>query len=165
MPRYLLSSQAFLDICRRQGKPAEKWLERVRRDGVDARDVCISAVAPMNALGLIAAMIARERAGGAASKALPHLRRLETNVREFVRDLAEDDCIVPMDHHIAEQWGVLLDTEIAYVEPDGRSEEIGSAAKLEIATAIVGRHGIPFTYVIEEQAAYADLPGLLLESP
>lgn len=161
MPRFLLSSQAFLDIATRQGRPAEKWLEAVTLGGVEARDVCISAVAPMNALGMIAAGIA----AAGASKELLQWRRLEKNARELVQDFAQDDRIVPMDHHIAEQWGILLDTEITYVLADGTPEKVPSATKLEIATAIVGRHGIPFIYVAQKQSAHDDLPGLLVESP
>jgi hypothetical protein len=165
VPRYLLSSQAVLDIARKQGRPAEKWLEAATQANVDARDVCISAVAPMNVLGIIAGEIARARTDSGASKHLPEWRRLETNVRNFVQDLAADDRIVPMDHHIAEQWGILLDTEIVYADAGGLPYKVGSAEKLEIATAIVGRHGIPFAYVTSEQAAHADLPGLAVESP
>ena len=163
MARYLLSSNAVLDIVRKQGKPAQRWLEAVTAAGTDARDVCISAVVPMNVLGLLEMKIAEARAG--ASKSLPALRDLEENFRNYVLDLAADDRIVPMDHHIAERWGILLNSEITYVDAEGRPYSIGSAEKLEIATAIVGRHGIPFVYVTQKQAAHADLPGLVVESP
>ncbi len=165
MPRYLLSSQALLDIARKQGKPAEKWLEKVALAGVDARDVCISAVAPMNVLGFIGLQAAGARADRALSKTLPAWRDLEDNFRNYVLDLAADDRIVPMDHHVADRWGILLDSEIRYSDSAGGSYAIGSAEKLEIATAMIGRNGIPFIYVTERQEAHDDLPGLLVESP
>jgi predicted nucleic acid-binding protein len=162
--RYLLSSQSLLDIARRQGRPAEKWLESATEQGVDARDVCISAVAPMNVLGLVQAEIAKAAASRTPS-ALLAWRTLEDNIRNYVLDLAADDRIVPMDHHIAERWGILLDCEIQYIDPAGVPYAIGSAEKLEIATAMIGRHGIPFIYVAEKQDVHATLAELVVESP
>lgn len=165
MPRYLLSSHSLLDIVRKQGKPAEKWLEKIKKAGIDASDVCISAVAPMNVLGLIAIEVAKAKADRALSRNLPVWHDLEDNFRNYVMDLAADDCIVAMDQHIAERWGILLDSEIRYSDSSGGSYAIGSAEKLEIATAMIGRNGIPFIYVTERQAAHAELPGLVVESP
>ncbi len=83
----------------------------------------------------------------------------------MVSDFAKRERIVPIDTEVADRWGWLLDMEIEYIAATGKPYLIGSAQKVEIATAIVGRRGIPFVYVDYFQKSHSEIDDLDVLNP
>jgi hypothetical protein len=162
MARYLLSSASIFEIIQNHGLPAEKWLAEVSKRGISQIDIYISAVAQTavrRQLRLFSEDPARSPFEPAA------LMQLSRNATAFFETYENaDDQIVAVDHIIAERWSELLDISIAYLF-DGQPEPIGAVQKIEIATAIVGRHNLSFAFVERAHPDLLKLPGLSIEDP
>jgi hypothetical protein len=166
--RYLLSSRTVLDIIQRNGKPGEQWLKAVTAAyRVTAQDVCISAVTPMSVRGEIDRRIDETKAGQVDKDfSLDDLLQMRRNADAFFDEYAGENRIVEISADVADRWGDLLDQRLTYTDATtGKSQDIGSVLKLEIATAIVGRKGISFTYVERAQACHGGIGGLRVEDP
>jgi hypothetical protein len=165
--RYLLSSRTVLDILQRNGKPGERWLQAVTAAyRVMAQDVCVSAVTPMSVRGEIDRRIAETKAG-AGDRDFSHdsLLLMRRNAADFFDEYAVENRIVEISAAIADRWGDLLDQRFIYTDATGQPQDIGSVLKLEFATAIIGRKGIPFTYVERAQTCHGQIEGLRVEDP
>ncbi|EHK54850.1 hypothetical protein [Allomesorhizobium alhagi] len=163
MAAYLLGSQAVLDIAKNLNLPAEKWLRAAGERRIIEDDLCISSVVPMTVMHTIDSWIheaRRQRSGSLAA-----LGAMKRNAERFLGAFMQNDRIIPMDHKIAERWGDLLDMDIVYADEDGATYGVGSAEKVELATASVGRDGRPFIYVDRLQAAHTLVPNLVVECP
>jgi len=167
MARYLLSSRTLLDIIQRKGQPGEVWLSaKVKQHGLIARDICVSAVAPMAVPREIDRRIASMKGGTPDPHfTLDDLHRMRRNADAMFREFGAKDRIVAITAPVAERWGDLLDQAIEYVDPQGSRYKIGSVQKLEIATAIVGRDHIPYAYVERAQVSHGGIDGLTVEDP
>lgn len=168
MARYLLSSRTVLDIIQRKGRPGEQWLKAATAAyRMTAQDVCISAVTPMSVRGEIDRRIAETRAGEVDKDfSLDDLLQMRRNAEAFFEEHAGENRIVEISAAVADRWGDLLDQSLTYADPaTGKPQAIGSVLKLEIATAIVGRKGISFTYVERAQACHGGIGGLRVEDP
>ncbi len=163
MTPYLLSSQSVLDIVKRLGLPAERWLEAATSRGLYEDDICISAVVPMTVTHTIDMEIAAARA--ARDPTLASLGKMKTNAQRFLAAFQQNDRIVAMDQRIAVRWGDLLDMTITYADPNGVAYEIESSEKVELATASIGRDGRGFVYVDRRQTAHEAIPDLVVECP
>lgn len=163
MAAYLLSSQTVLDIAKKLNLPAERWLRGAAERRIIEDDLCISAVVPMTVMHTVDLWIseARRRRGGNLA-ALGAVRR---NAERFLGGFMQNERIIPMDHKIAERWGDLLDMDLIFADEDGGAYGAGSAEKVELATASVGRDGRPFIYIDRLQDAHALIPNLVVECP
>ena len=171
MARYLLSSRTMLDIIQRKGQPGEKWLNAAAKRGITAADICISAVCPMALRVEIERLIEKERKNkeektGKTDFSLDDLRIMQRNSHEFIQEYAKDNRVIEASMSVADRWGDLLDQELEYLDlATNKPFLIGSVQKLEIATAIVGRHDIGFTYVERAQDVHRHINGLVVEDP
>ena len=156
MAAYLLSSQTVLDIAKKLNLPAERWLRAAAERRIIENDLCISAVVPMTVMHTVDLWIseARRRRGGN----LAALGAMKRNAERFLGGFMQNERIIPMDHKIAERWGDLLDMDLVFADEDGGTYGAGSAEKVELATASVGRDGRPFIYVDRLQDAHALVP-------
>jgi hypothetical protein len=155
-----------LDIVQKRQQPGELWLRAaVRKHGLIARDVCISAVTPMAVRRELARRVALIK-GGSPDPLFSHddLLQMTRNTDLLIRDYAGDDRIIPISSAIADRWGDLLEQKIEYQDDAGETYAIGSVQKLEIATAIVGRDNIGYLYVERAQNAFVGINGLVIEA-
>lgn len=163
MTPYLLSAQTVLDIIKRLDLPAERWLASVGEKHVFEDDICISCVVPMTIMHSIDLWIAQARA--ARDPQLPSLGLLKKNAQIYLASFMQNERVIPMDEKIAERWGELLDVDINFLDEDGTDFAVGASEKVELATASIGRQGVPFIYVDRRQEAHASVPGLVIECP
>lgn len=156
----------MFDIVKRRNLDAEIWLEAADSRNIYADDICISAVAPMTIRWELERALEQAKANPAATELpVPTIRDFMDQANRLFEDFARDGRIIPMDHQVASRWGDLLDMKITYRAPDGSSFDLGSATKVEIATALIGRGDFPFVYVDYHQDAHKDIPGLSVENP
>jgi hypothetical protein len=166
MTRYLLSSQCVFDIIKRQNLDAEIWLETADSRKIYDDDICISAVAPMTIRWELEELLEKAKADPAAALIpVPVLRSFIDQANRFFDHFAHGDRIIAMDHNIAKRWGDLLDMKITFQDPSGNPYDVGSAQKVELATALVGRAGFPLVYVDYRQPGLQTVPNLSLEHP
>ncbi|MGX5721453.1 hypothetical protein [Shinella zoogloeoides] len=163
MPSYLLGSQTVLDIAKNLDLPAERWLRAAGEKRINEDDLCVSAVVPMTVMHTIDMLIhdaRKERRGNLAA-----LGAMKRNAERFLGGFMQNERIIPMDHRIAERWGELLDMDLVFVDEDGATRSVGSAEKVELATASIGRDGRPFIYVERQQDDHLLIPSLVVECP
>jgi hypothetical protein len=163
MPSYLLGSQTVLDIAKNLDLPAEKWLRAAGERRINEDDLCISSVVPMTVMHAIDTFIhdaRKERNGNLAA-----LGAMKRNAERFLGGFMQNERIIPMDHRIAERWGELLDMDLVFVDEDNVTRHVGSAEKVELATASIGRDGRPFIYVDRQQEEHPLIPNLVVECP
>ncbi len=166
MTPFLLSSQTVLDIAKKQNLPAERWLEAATSRGIYEEDICISAVVPMTVMHTIEQQIAIARKSRSTIEpTVASLGIVKTNAQRFITAFHASDRIVPMDHLIAGRWGDLLNMELVFTDEHGVTYEVGSSEKIELATASVGRDGLPFVYVDRAQITHSTIPNLDVECP
>lgn len=156
MPRYLLSTQALLDVAKQAGLPAQRWLEAAGARGIQSSDVHISAVSPM--------ILTRAFRQAEQSPAHDAVRRA---CESLVKRFAQAGQVVPVTQEIADRWGELLEYELSYTNAAGESKLFDSHEKLVMATAIEGIDGRPFVLVSRRHPAHGALKplGLQLEDP
>lgn len=167
MARYILSSRTLLDIIQHKGLSGEQWLRNIsNRPDVQEGDICLSAVTPMNVERQLDKMVLALRAGEECGGfTLNDCATLQANLTRFVASLEKSERIVPISCAIARKWGVLMDQRIEFIDQENQTYDIGSAQKLEIATAIIGRNRITYKYVERKQPGFDGISDLSWEDP
>lgn len=167
MPRYLLSTRTLLALATGRDSPERRWMDGAAAKGVVNSDIYYSAVAPMRLNRDLDDRIAAARSGQPLLDGdnVPDLQLVRSNAARLFANYQP----IPVSVEIADMWGSLLDTRMEYsrLKPD-RSVELeafSSSEKLEMATAIVGEHGISLTYVDQVAPGHDLITGLRVENP
>lgn len=167
MPQYLLATQTLVDIAKRDGNAAIKWIEEahLRDPMVDEADVFISAVTP--------ALLTRVfRLEPRTAEHVSIRQACEALIDRFV----QAGQVADVTKGIADTWAELMpialeyekriDAERARQEGTPPTPPLGHYSlgeKLVFATAMKGTEGRPYILVTRRQPAHDALIGMGLE--
>lgn len=159
----------MLDIVQGKAQPGQQWLDAASQRGVTTTDICIGAVCPMALRYQIELLIEEAKNNPDKSSqgfSLDDLKIMQRNAQQVIGAFESEGRIIDASAQVADRWGDLLDQTIEYRDSTtGAPYSIGSVQKLEIATAIIGRNGIGFSYVEREQPGHKDINGLVIVDP
>jgi hypothetical protein len=149
---YLLWTQCFLDIARRNRNPAQAWFAEQERNGVRFGAICISPIT------IALARYEFKIDPPATVAAVTFVK----NVNVLIQRFTNAGAIREFSADAAEFWADrILGTVVTYEYPGRRGlpprqVPIGPEAMV-IATAGAGSRGVPFTLVDRKQAIHSSL--------
>jgi hypothetical protein len=155
MPQYLLATQTLVDIAKRDGNSAVKWIEEghLKDPAVDDADVYISAVTP----GLLRNLFRREPPSA-------ELAALHEACDALIDRFVQAGQVVDVTKAIADTWADLMAMTLEYERPANQGTgRYSLGERLVFATAIRGVEGRPFLLVARRQPAHAVLAAMGLQ--
>lgn len=159
---FLLSSRAIFDLSLNPSSASRRWFDEVSGQGI-SRTIFVSAVARQNVIRSFDTQL--EVLRGSKDPNAIAFHRARENALTFFSALNPSRQFVSFEPSMASVWDVLLATKLDASMND-KTELIGSSEKLELATAIEGRAGKPFRYVVDRQRpVYALIDGLDVLDP
>jgi hypothetical protein len=149
---YLLGTQCFLDIAKRNKNPAQLWFAEQERKGVRFGAICISPIT-------IALARYEFKADPPASIAAVTFAK---NVNVLIQQFTAASAIADFSADAADFWVDRILGNVVTYESSGRRNlpprqvPIGPEAMV-VATAGAGKRGVPFTLVDRKQAVHSRL--------